>query len=86
MGETPVPANKKRQARAFDIQIIFAAHLAANTQAHSWAAKCIALRAAGKNAQADLAERRARRWLKTAIDLEGQTAIGKPQGGRREEL
>jgi hypothetical protein len=80
-----VPANKKRKARAFDIQILFGAHLAANTQAHSWAAKCIALREAGKTAEADAAERRARRWLKTALDLEGQAAIGKPQGGPRKE-
>jgi hypothetical protein len=81
-----VPANKKRNASAFDIQILFAAHLAANTQAHSWAAKCIALREAGKPVQADAAERRARHWLKTVMDLEGQAAIGKPQGGRRKEL
>jgi hypothetical protein len=81
-----VPANKKRKARAFDIQILFAAHLAANTQAHSWAAKCIALREAGKTARADAAERRARRWLKTAMDLDGQPGHGTPQGGRRKEL
>ena len=48
-----MPANKKRKARAFDIQILFAARLAANTQAHSWAAKCIALREAGKTGKAD---------------------------------
>jgi hypothetical protein len=81
-----VLANKKRKARAFDVQILFAAHLAANTQAQSWAAKCIALREAGNTAQADLAERRARRWLKTAMDLEGQAGNSMPQGGRRNGL
>jgi hypothetical protein len=82
-GVTPVPANKKRKARAFDIQILFAARLAANTQAHSWAAKCIALREAGKTGKADAAERRARHWLKTAMELDGQASHGKPQVGRR---
>jgi hypothetical protein len=72
-GVSPVPANKKRKARAFDIQILFAAHLLANTQAQSWAAKCIALRRAGKTAQADAAESRARHWLKTAMELGGQS-------------
>jgi CRP-like cAMP-binding protein len=39
------------------------------------------LREAGKTAEADAAERKATRWLKTVLDLEAQAAIGNAQGG-----
>jgi hypothetical protein len=78
-----MPAKKNSKRRTdFDIQIGFAAHVAANRQAHEWAEKCLAYRAAGKAAQAAAAERKAKHWLRKMMALEDLAGHGKPAGGR----
>jgi hypothetical protein len=79
-------AKNKRLSAILDFQAAFTAHLDANRRAHEWAAKCLAYREAGNCAEANAAEQKAHQWLKKALALEAQVAIGKPQGGRPEEL
>jgi hypothetical protein len=42
----------------------------------------LALRQAGKTAQAKAAENNAKQWLRRMVILEGAAKQGKPQGGR----
>ena len=79
-------AKNKRLSAILAFQAAFIAHLDANTHAQEWAAKGLAYREAGNFAEANAAEQKARRWLKRALALEAQAAIGKPQGGSHEEL
>jgi hypothetical protein len=71
-------AKSKRQPLRLDLQADFAAHV----EAHDWAAKCVALREAGKPLQAKNAEEKARRWLKKAMVLEARVP-GTPNSGGR---
>jgi hypothetical protein len=80
-----MPAKKVRRRGSFDLQAAFAAHVEANQRAQEWAAKCLAYREAGKKAHAKAAEKKARHWLRRMIVLEAHAAVGRPQGGRREE-
>jgi hypothetical protein len=80
-----MPATKTRRRGCFDFRAAFAAHVEADERAHEWAAKSLAYRESGKIAHAKAAEKKARHWLRKAISLKAQAAIGKPQGGEREE-
>lgn len=75
-------AKNKRRPTQFDMQQAFAAHLEASRKAHAWAEKSIALRQAGKAAQAKIAENNAKAWLRKMLTIEEQAGQGKPQGGR----
>jgi hypothetical protein len=74
--------NKKRSPARKSIHAAVAAHVDANRLAYEWAAKCIALRDAGKAARAKAAEAKARYWLAKTLVLEAQGRHGKPVGGR----
>jgi hypothetical protein len=77
-------AKNKRLSAILDFQAAFTAHLDANRRAQEWTAKCLDHREAGKFAEANAAEQKARQWQKKALALEAQAAIGKPQGGTEE--
>jgi hypothetical protein len=71
-----------RRPVAYDVQNAFAAHVEATAKALEWAEKCLALRRAGKAAQAKKAEIEVKRWLKRTMLIEAATARAKPHGGR----
>jgi hypothetical protein len=81
-----VIAKKTRRRGSFDLQAAFAAHVEAGQRAQEWAAKCLAYRESGQITHARAAEKKARHWLRKMLVLEAHAAVGKPQGGRREEL
>ena len=73
--------NKKRAPAPRSLHAAVAAHVEANRLAYEWAAKCIALRDAGKAARAKAAEAKARYWLAKTLVLEARGRHGKPVGG-----
>jgi hypothetical protein len=80
-----MPAKIKKRPAGFDVQRDLMAHIDANKRAHEWAARCLELRAAGKDTRAKAAEAKATSWLRRVLALETRAALGKPRGGRRPE-
>ena len=75
-------AKSKRHPLQLDLQADCAAHVEATCEAHDWAAKCVAFRAAGKPLQVKNAGEKAQRWLKKAMVLEARVP-GTPHSGGR---
>lgn len=60
----------KKSPRAFDAQADLISHARASAAAYEWAAKAVELRAAGKEAHAKAAEKRAMLFLSRVLEIE----------------
>jgi hypothetical protein len=72
-----MPALNKNRPAAPDVQRDLMAHMDANKRAQDWAARCLKLRAAGKDTRAKAAEEKATNWLRKVLALEARAALGK---------
>jgi hypothetical protein len=72
---------KRCAVTGYDLQNACAAHIEASANAHDWTEKCLALRQAGKAAQAKAAENKAKRWLRRMMVIERAANEGKAVGG-----
>ena len=72
-----MPAKIKKRPAALDVQRDLMAHIDARKRAHEWAARCLELRAAGKDTRAKAAEAKATSWLRRVLALETRAALGR---------
>jgi hypothetical protein len=67
-----MPAKNKRRGSRSDSHSNLLEHMEAYRRAEEWAQRCLYLRTAGKARQAIECERKARHWLRRALNIEGR--------------